>query len=351
MALYLTHCDAFARSPVIVTPSFQNPPVQAQSPTIYCQDVMLRLDEVKAAITSTFGRVLKMDSTKKIVRKLAGHGTGTATWATNVGNEHGQVLVSILTASEGHGLDAMVTGLMRRYTVAEVPPPELLYVDKDCCGNSFIRRLFAAWPEMQIRLDIWHFMRRFSAGCSTDAHPLYGTFMSRLSQCIFRWSAEDLDNLRDAKRSKLARQDVEAPTAAAVSHTLTRKELATHCQRETRGTVETTRLIQELLAAFDGDGGRDSLGVPLLDSAKMWDIWEKERRHVGCIQDPSDISLYTRTGTSVKGGVTIPVYRCARGSTSLESFHLHLNRFVPGKDIHEHRDRQRGGWVGVKFVC
>ncbi len=32
-----------------------------------------------------------------------------------------------------------------------------------------------------------------------------------------------------------------------------------------------------------------------------------------------------------KGGLTLPVYCCARGSTSLESFHNHLNRLIPGK--------------------
>ncbi|MEQ2209089.1 hypothetical protein XENOCAPTIV_024007 [Xenoophorus captivus] len=40
--------------------------------------------------------------------------------------------------------------------------------------------------------------------------------------------------------------------------------------------------------------------------------------------------MYTRTGQVTKGGVVLPVYRCARGSKSLELFHLHLNRFIPG---------------------
>ncbi|MEQ2213556.1 hypothetical protein XENOCAPTIV_016868 [Xenoophorus captivus] len=40
--------------------------------------------------------------------------------------------------------------------------------------------------------------------------------------------------------------------------------------------------------------------------------------------------MYTRTGQVTKGGVVLPVYRCARGSTSLEPFHLHLNWFIPG---------------------
>ena len=56
-----------------------------------------------------------MDSTKKIVKTLAGHITGTAAWATNVANERGQILMSVLTASEGVGLQPMVAGLMKRY--------------------------------------------------------------------------------------------------------------------------------------------------------------------------------------------------------------------------------------------
>ncbi|XP_024148415.1 uncharacterized protein LOC112158940 [Oryzias melastigma] len=100
--------------------------------TVYGYDVLTRLDEYKARITSTFGSILKMDSTKKVTKKLAGAASDLATWATNVGNEHGQVLMSILTCSEGsEGLSRMATGLMRRYRLAKVPPPQLIYVDRD----------------------------------------------------------------------------------------------------------------------------------------------------------------------------------------------------------------------------
>ena len=46
-----------------------------------------------------------------------------------------------------------------------------------------------------------------------------------------------------------------------------------------------------------------------------------------CLQDPPGVPLYTMTGSMCKGGVTLPVLRCARGTTSLESFHLHLARY------------------------
>lgn len=55
-----------------------------------------------------------------------------------------------------------------------------------------------------------------------------------------------------------------------------------------------------------------------------------QKRHVRCIQDVPGVPLYTEVGTTTKAGVTLTRYRCARGSTSLESFHCHLNRFIPG---------------------
>lgn len=50
-----------------------------------------------------------------------------------------------------------------------------------------------------------------------------------------------------------------------------------------------------------------------------------------CIQNLPSLSFYNQTRTLKKGTKTLPMYRCARGSTSSESFHLHLNRFIPGE--------------------
>ena len=110
-----------------------------------------------------------------------------------------------------------------------------------------------------------------------------------------------------------------------------KKALARYCRQTTRGVEETTRLIKELITSLDGEQGRDTMGVPLFDSARIWDVWESQKKHITCIQDPPGLQLYTKTGEACIGGVQLPIYRCARGSTSLESFHLHLNRFIPGK--------------------
>lgn len=107
---------------------------------------------------------------------------------TSIGNEVGQILTSVLSVQEGPGLDRMVAGVMECYRQAAVPPPVLLYVDCGCCisegATSKLQTRFGQWPDLNIWLDIWHFMRRLAVGCTTDAHPLYPTFMGCLSACI-----------------------------------------------------------------------------------------------------------------------------------------------------------------------
>ena len=50
--------------------------------------------------TSSLLSLLKIP-TKKVCKKLQGADADTATWATNVGNEKGEILISVLTQSEG----------------------------------------------------------------------------------------------------------------------------------------------------------------------------------------------------------------------------------------------------------
>lgn len=109
-----------------------------------------------------------------------------------------------------------------------------------------------------------------------------------------------------------------------------KEEKELHCRRRTRGTKQTTELLGKLLDSMEGAKANDSLGVPLFHHEKMKKVWEVQKRHVKCIQDPPGINLYVQTGTLKKGTVELKTYRSARGSTSLESFHLHLNRFIPG---------------------
>ena len=305
--------------------------------SIHVRDVWSRLPALLAEATSIYGNILKIDSTKKICKKLQGAAANTATWTTNIGNERGEVLQSVLTSSEGIvDLQRLAEGLMDRYEKAGQDPPALLYTDRDCCsqGQSKLQQLFGRWSDLQVRLDIWHFMRRLAVGCSSESHPLYGTFMAHLSSSIFEWDAGDFDLLMVAKRGEMVRAGIPNPPESAIKKAISKEELARHCRRRTRGVGKTVELIESLLLALSS--ATDTLGVPLLKE-EMQTIWDEQRKHIACIQDPPNMSLYTITGHSNKGGVQLPILRCARGTTSLESFHLHLARFIPGtsaSDLH-----------------
>ena len=88
-----------------------------------------------------------------ICKKLQGAVTGSAGWATNISNERGEVLISILTASEGEALLPMATGLMRGHQLASVEPQVLLYTDRDCCSQSGIS-LYTCCVALAIHLKI-----------------------------------------------------------------------------------------------------------------------------------------------------------------------------------------------------
>ena len=237
--------------------------------------------------------------------------------ATNVGNERGEVLITVFTESESaHGLEPLARGLVDRYRRAGQPRPLVLYTDKDCCtqdGPSKLVAPFEGWEGKTVRLDIWHFMRRIAVGVISESHPLYGTFMQRISGCIFKWDADDHRLLQQAKRAMLQDAGIASPSESAIRKAITRDELALHCRRRTRGSEATVTAIETLLLALAD--ATNTLGVPLLTD-EMTMIWAEQRRHVACLQDPPGVALYSVTGTLRKGTVQLPVLQCACGTTS-----------------------------------
>lgn len=90
----------------------------------YFRDVYNRLDLLMATATSVYGTILKVDSTKKVV-KVSGVEAESANWATNIGNERGEIMISVLTAPEStSSLKPMANGLVKWFEIAGVKPPE-----------------------------------------------------------------------------------------------------------------------------------------------------------------------------------------------------------------------------------
>ncbi|TWW68633.1 hypothetical protein D4764_19G0004310, partial [Takifugu flavidus] len=86
--------------------------------------------------------------------------------------------------------ETMAEGLTERYQRAGEAAPGPMHVDRGCCralGVSSLEQLFDKWVDrgMLIRLDIFHWIRRFDAAVRTDHHSKCALFKSALSAAIF----------------------------------------------------------------------------------------------------------------------------------------------------------------------
>ncbi|XP_028298128.1 uncharacterized protein LOC114460375 isoform X4 [Gouania willdenowi] len=152
---------------------FQRPPTRRELPSpqllrkAFLISEVENIEDYRTQIMSTFGKVLKYDSTRKICKKLAGEGKGRADWCTNVANELGQILMSVLTCEES------------------------------------LEKLLREWAEcgMMVRLDIFHWIKRFDAAIRTDHHAKYALFKSALSAAVFSYIKDDMALLIQAIRA------------------------------------------------------------------------------------------------------------------------------------------------------
>lgn len=173
-------------------------------------------------------------------------------------------------------------------------------------------------------------MRRFSVGLTTEHHRLYGVFCSQFSSCNFEVDQQDLIELKEAKTSELKLKNAGyIPTESQVMSSITSSEEARHCRKRTRGVEETRQRIDKMLWSLWNS--TDTMGLPLINQENMTKVWAVQQKHLECIQDPAGVDLYTRLDSGLqKGEKMLSVYRCARGSSSVESFHHHQCSFIPG---------------------
>lgn len=134
-------------------------------------------------------------------------------------------------------------------------------------------------------------MRRFSTVRSKESHPLYGTFMKKISAAMFEWEPTDVESLGKAEPNELLLVGIKNPTPETVNRVVGKTEMARHCRRRTRGTEKTIQSIESVFLSFYNS--TECPGVPLFRDGAM-DLWHVEKTHVGCIQDPEDVQLNTK---------------------------------------------------------
>ena len=151
--------------------------------------------------------------------------------------------MSVLTASDREGLKPMAAGLMKRHSDAGVSPPTVLYVDHDWSRGIAMetKRLLSQWFEMEISIDIWHFMRCIAVGCTKVSTKV----------CCFPWTSFSLHLCMKPGRPKAVntchtlqshKEWSQRSKWGGCHQKISKKKLATHCNRKTPGVKETNLL-------------------------------------------------------------------------------------------------------------
>ena len=130
---------------------------------------------------TVFGTVLKIDSMKKRMRKSTGMEEGCAKWMTNVRNERGKILVTVLTDSEStRSLQPMANGLVKRFGIRqrENSSPPL--------GQSLYQRLHQRLPLLVYHISSSVRVGAFGAGLGSFF--IYRLYILVLSiRCFFAY--------------------------------------------------------------------------------------------------------------------------------------------------------------------
>ena len=82
----------------------------------YIRYVHNKMNHIKSALVSVFAtKVMKIDSTFRIIKKLRGDGDRSASKClTNITTETGEIMMFVVTEDESHGLMDMHLGIIRR---------------------------------------------------------------------------------------------------------------------------------------------------------------------------------------------------------------------------------------------
>ena len=195
--------------------------------------------------------------------------------------------------------------------------------------------------DIDIKLDLFHCMRRLSRECVSEHHPLHSSFCKFLSAAFTIVDQTDLEKLKQAY-----------VFCGIVPANPTKQHTKEHCRTRIPGPQELLERVERVLQRFHLESDPD--GIPLFKPS-MLTVWRIQRFHIlrGCLSDPevAEGILYRYGGTvqlnHVKGeGATVPLWIPVRGTSQQEGFHFHQAKWVTGNKVSTELF-QAQGMIGV----
>ncbi|XP_016340714.1 uncharacterized protein LOC107687771 [Sinocyclocheilus anshuiensis] len=261
---------------------------------------------ITTLLQGTFGQVLRSDHTRKVARKVTLSSGTMSSYA--VMNENWMIVSWVMVQYEREkSLEPLYQGLAKRYNDAGVEKANYHWVDRDYCAPFRIPELhhgehleWDAWsttqsiiaeatagplentcasrtqynPNIVVKLDLFHCMRRFTRKCTSEHHPLYSTFCQLLSTAFSVVDQEDLQKLKDAYQFC----GIQPPNP-------TKQHIREHCRTKIPQPTELVDRVEKVLRHFHLTTDQNNL--PLFKPS-MLKTWRIQRVHIlrGCLSDP-----------------------------------------------------------------
>ncbi|KAF4704961.1 hypothetical protein FOZ62_028406, partial [Perkinsus olseni] len=298
---------------------------------VYVQDFVIRQPTLAQELKSLSGRILKADHTRPLAGKVSSE-VGVK-WSYSVMNEYGEILCHAFTETDSDSqVQHLYAGLRARFDSLNVHHPRLIFVDKQCCGSTkeMIQRYF---PAIQVRLDIFHLLWRFSKSCSRSSHPGHAGFMKELSQAVFKVNENDMKLLIEAIMVAFGLQD---PSDAVAKLKETPSWLYKYVRRQVPAKEELEERIMAVVDAARNVAWEGELLLP--PGPEGFDRCLANQLHhvrMGCVSDVDD-ALYEELGiVHFQGKKEAPLmaYKCYRSSSQLEGIHGWQASYLSGTNV------------------
>ena len=304
---FLHLCDRFQLRPSRLTPNLPHAYRVTDSwvRNIYVRDAQQRQAEVKAELTAEVGDdVLVLDWTKDAAARCGG------AYLFNVMDGNKRILLSSLTKSASPSeTKPLIAQLARRGVY-----PKLVYVDDECCGEwPSILKTF--WPNVMIRLDGMHAIRRLTKTVTCTQHPYHMRFCSALAEAVYTQDEATLARLSSARLREGYGKNVPANIRNK------------YVPRVIKDAPRIAASIESTIEVFERD--RHEEAGHLLTAATRR-AWTNLKKHVcaGCLCDPYGVSMNVFGASVAIGGDKFRIVQTIRGASALEGFHTHQKNWL-----------------------
>jgi hypothetical protein len=306
ITVYLQLCKSLELQPIAINPDLPKEyKLNAKwVREFFVSDAEKRAPENSAAMAMEQGdNVLLVDWTRDAAARCG------KPYLLNVMDSGGHVLMSHLTQTcKPCEAEVPLSKLAQRGAF-----PTVVYVDDECCG-AWPQILHKIWPGVEIRLDIFHAIRRITQTVKSTQHPWHGRFCKEISQAFFQQDPAEVERLRRAWHS------------GGHSNVLPSRVRNKYVPRTIAPAADIIASIESTLQHY-ASNEHPEMGCLFTNTTQA--AWGKLKMHVerNCLSEPLNADR-NKGQTMIIANEVFTVARCSRGSSPLEGFHAHQKQWL-----------------------